>query len=324
MKIKVFFFLIAIVQSCFGGDGVNTQAVGISGNNDILAYPTNGLYYRSTNQSDPVVQNQPATWTDGRGSMYISRMADIKILGARISSINNENTRFDVIMKTTDYHADPKSTFDTRPFVLRVGNHWYAQSTGGRSYNGEYGEWDVAQTNGEYNMVEYVVLSEGDAQELARWLSMPYRLRSPPGYKLLAQFIPSKTEFNTNEPVIVKFQLKNLDERTIIFQRGGQQRGSRDNQYGFQARMWDHIVPDVGNPMNLGGQCGLVSLDSGKDFEDKIDLKKWFAFDKPGMYEIHGFYQLDFYEPPLNKEIFLSQNIIWREYVSADFRVDVK
>jgi len=303
---------------------VNPKVAASDRGENILAYPTNGLYYRSTNQSDSVVQNEPATWTDGRGSMYISKMADLKILGARISSINNENTRFDVILKTSDYHTDSNSVFDTRPFVLRVGEHWYAQSTGGRSYNGEYGQWEGAQTNGECNMVEFVVLNEGDAQELARWLAVPYRLRSPPGYKLLAQFIPSKTEFNTNEPVIVKFQLKNLDERTIIFQRGGQQRGSRDNQYGFQALMWDHVVPDVGNPMNFGGLCGLVPLDSGKVFEDQIDLKKWFTFDKPGTYMIHGFYQLDFYQPPLNKETFSARNQIWRDYVSADFTITVK
>jgi hypothetical protein len=293
---------------------------------DTNSADANGLYYRSTNQSDLVVQNEPATWTDGRGSMYIGKMADIKILGARITSVNNENTRFSVILKTSDYHADPKSVFDSRPFVLRVGKHWYAQPTGGWNSNGVFGEFefDLAQTNGEYNMVEFVVLSEGDAQELARWLSVPCRLRSPPGYKLLAQFIPSKTEFNTNEPVTVKFQLKNLDERTITFQRGGQQDGSRDNQYGFRALMYGHVVPDVGSPMNFGGPCGPVSLDSGKVFEDQIDLKKWFAFDKPGTYQIHGFYQLDFYQPPLNKETFMSQNIIWHDYASADFRVDVK
>jgi hypothetical protein len=324
MKTTLFIFLIAIVQSCFGGNDVNTNAVGNSQEENILAFPTNGLYYRTMDQSAPVVQNEPATWTDGRGSMYISRMADIKILGARISSVNNENTLFSVILKTSEYHADPKSVFDSRPFVLRVGKHWYSQGTGGWNSNEEFGVYDIAQTNGEYNMVEFVVLSEGDAQELARWLSVPCRLRSPPGYKLLAQFIPSKTEFNTNEPVIVKFQLKNLDERTVIFKRGGQQEGSRDNQYSFRAMMYDHIVPDVGNPMNFGGPCNLAPLDSGKAFEDQIDLKKWFAFDNPGTYMIHGFYQLDFYQPPLNKETFWTGNQIWRDYASADFTIVVK
>jgi hypothetical protein len=285
---------------------------------------SNGLYYRSTNQSDPVVQNEPATWTDGRGSMHIGRIADIKILGARISSVNNENTRFSVILKTSDYQVDSKSVFDSRPFVLRVGKHWYSQGTGGWNSNGVFGEYDTAQTNGENNMVEFMVLSEGDAQELARWLAVPCRLRSPPGYKLLAQFIPSKTEFNTNEPVTVKFQLNNLDDRTITFKRGGQQEGSRDNQYDFQAMMWDHVVPDVGSPMNFWGPCSSVSLDSGKAFEDQIDLKKWFAFDKPGTYMIHGFYQLDFYQTPLNKETFWTGNQIWRDYASADFTVVIK
>jgi hypothetical protein len=138
-----------------------------------------------------------------------------------------------------------------------------------------------------------------------------------------------KPEFTTNEPVVVKFQLKNLDERIVVFQRGGQQRGARDNQYGFRAqfsnqKVWRQAVPDIGNPMNHGGLFNRVPLDSGKLFEDQIDLKKWFAFDQPGTYVIHGFYQLDFYRAPLNKESSMPWYEIWSDYASADFTVVVK
>jgi hypothetical protein len=81
----------------------------------------------------------------------------------------------------------------------------------------------------------------------------------------------------------VKFQLENMDDRTVIFQRGGQQRGYRDNQYGFRAqfsnqKIWRQAVPDIGNPINFGGRFGDVPLNSGKVFEDQIDLKNVVRF----------------------------------------------
>ena len=124
---------------------------------------------------------------------------------------------------------------------------------------------------------------------------------------------------------MVKFQLKNLGERTVIFERGGQNRGSRDNQYGFRA-MFQYYQPvaDTGNAMSFGGLSGPISINSGKTFKDEIDLKKWFAFDKPGTYVIHGFYQLDFCRPLPNGKTFEPWNEIWSDYASADFTVTVK
>ena len=87
---------------------------------------------------------------------------------------------------------------------------------------------------------------------------------------------------------------------------------------------YGHPVTDVGDPMNFGGLSLIGPLDSGKVYENQIDLKKWFAFDKPGTYRIHGFYQLDFRRTPLNNETFMPWNEIWSDYVSADFTIVIK
>ena len=83
-------------------------------------------------------------------------------------------------------------------------------------------------------------------------------------------------------------------------------------------------MPDIGDPINFGGLSSIVPLDSGKIYENQIDLEKWFAFDKPGTYLIHGFYRLDFYRPPLNRETFMPWNEIWCGYASADFTIVIK
>jgi len=63
-------------------------------------------------------------------------------------------------------------------------------------------------------------------------------------------------------------------------------------------------------------------LSPGEVFEDKISLSKWFAFDKPGMYVIHGSYYLDFHDP--DAESLLWWRTIWEDYASAEFTVRIK
>jgi hypothetical protein len=244
---------------------------------------------------------------DSNGLYYASgEKAEIQILQAHIYSVNNANTDFSIRLDTS---AAVNSA------VLRIDGHEYSCSGWGGSTN-DHVMW-------------FAVHGQDEAEATAKRLSVSCDMRSPPGYKLFAQFIPIKTEFNTNEPVTVKFQLNNLDERIVLFQRGGQQRGYRDNQYGFRAqfsdqKIWRQAVSDIGNPINFGGLCGLDNLKPGNDLEDKVDLKKWFAFDKPGTYLIHGFYQLDFYRPDNGNESFTPWNEIWSDYASADFTVVVK
>ena len=91
--------------------------------------------------------------------------------------------------------------------------------------------------------------------------------------------------------------------------------------------MFQYIQPvaDTGSPINFGGLIGPDSLDPGTTFEDQIDLKKWFALNKPGTYKIHGFYQLAFCRPPLTPETTKPWGeIMWSDYASADFEIVVK
>ena len=247
-----------------------------------------------------------AAETNGLYYASSGEKVDIKILKAHVYSENNANTDFSIRLDNV-----------TNLVTLRISGHEYSCSG-----------W-AGSPNDTINVVWFGVHSQEEAEAIAKWFSVNCDLRSPPGCKLYPQFVPTKTDFDANEPVTVKFQLTNLDERTVIFKRGGQQRGSRDNQYGFRAqfsnqKIWRQAVPDIGNPINFGGLSGLVPLDSGKMFEDQIDLKKWFAFDKPGTYATHGFYQLDFHRPPLDNQTGMPWNEMWSDYVSADFTVTIK
>lgn len=244
---------------------------------------------------------------ENNGLFYVSsgEKVDIKTLQAHVYSENNANTDFCVRLDKV-----------TNLVTLRIGGHKYSCSG-----------WGGAPKD-TLNVVWLKAHGQDEAEAIAQWFSVTCDLRSQPGYKLDAQFVPLKPEFATNEPVVVKFQLKNLDERTVVFQRGGLQRGRRDNQYSFSAQLSNKngVRQDltVSHAACFGGLSTLVPLDSGKLFEDQIDLKKWFAFDQPGTYLIHGLYLLDFYRAPLDKETFMPWNEIWSDYASADFTVVVK
>ena len=246
-----------------------------------------------------------AAETNGLYDVASGAAVETKNLQAHVYSENNANTDF-------SFRLDGV----TNLVRLRISGHEYSCSG-----------WGGAPKD-TINVVWFKTHVQDEAEAIAKWFSVNCDLRSPPGYKLTAQFVPLKPEYTTNEPVVVKFQLKNLDERTVVFQRGGLQRGRRDNQFSFSGQLSNkngvRQALTASHAACFGGLSTLVPLDSGKLFEDQIDLKKWFAFDQPGTYLIHGSYLLDFYRAPLGKETDTPWNEIWSDYVSADFTIIAK
>ncbi len=247
----------------------------------------------------------------GDGStIWLGAKSEIQILKAHIFSGNNENTSFQVYLDTSDYAVDPKTGAMINAVVLRIGERAYVSKGGGGK-------------TGLYNSMMFQIPSQEEAEIAAKALSTECILRTPPGYKFLARFVPTQAEFNAGEPVRVKFSIKNLDDRTMVFQKGGAQRGARDNQYGFRAMLFGRPVPDTGDAMNFGGMSMLVKLEPGKEFADEVDLRKWFSFEKPGSYYIHGFYSLTFY-PDEKIDSMAEWNLVWSDYAAADFEIVVK
>jgi hypothetical protein len=264
-----------------------------------------GLYYIASGESAPTVAGDDGT------VVHLGPQAETLILKSHVYSENNANTDFEVRLDTSNYATDPKTGSPVKSFILRIGDRGYAWAGGGG-------------TSGNHNLMWFKIHNRPEAEKAAKSLSVECGLRNPPGCKFSVQFDPTQPVFYTNGPVKVKFEIKNLDDRAFAFQHGGQQRGYRDNQFGFRAMLFDKPVADTGNPMNFGGLCGLVNLGPGQVFDDQVDLKKWFNFDKTGTYRIHGFYLLDFYQPDKTDGSFMPWNLLWSDYASADFTVVVQ
>jgi hypothetical protein len=268
-----------------------------------------------------VVMILPSVAAETDGLYYVSsgKKADIKVFQAHVYSQDNANTGFGVSLDTSSFETGQKNPEMTNPVKLRIGDQEYRCSGWGHS------SWSGSPPGARYDLF-FNVNDQSHAEAAAKLYSTTCHLRMPPGYKILAQFVPSKTIFSTNEPVTVRFQLKNLDERTIVFEREEPHQGCRDNAYGFVGKLFQHPVPDIGNPGNsiqvTDGLSVHVSIGPEEKFEDQVDLKKWFAFDKSGTYIIHGFYPLNFY--PVKNDFSSPWDESWSDYASADFTIVVK
>jgi hypothetical protein len=143
--------------------------------------------------------------------------------------------------------------------------------------------------------------------------------RRHPHHNLLVSFVPTKKKFNIGDEVTATLRIKNVGVTTISFMKGGRNRAARDNQYVFSARLAGTQIDDLGTSFHFGGIAVKRVLKPQEVFDDNISLSKWFAFDKEGMYQIHGAYYLDFIDPESEQ-----WNTIWDDYVSADFTVTIR
>ncbi len=255
--------------------------------------PDNGIYLRIREETAQSAMSQ-----DGQ-KIYLGKKQELKILKSELSSENNANDRF--LLELTipyDENLEPGS------YILIVGGTAYGQSGAA---------WDK-----KTSLLSFKFFGNENAKLVSEYLKTPVTYRMHPQYSLRVLFIPSKQKFNIGEEVTATLQIANVGTKILAFRKGGRNRAARDNQYVFSAYLNSRQVKDIGSSFNFGGAFGSRVLNPGEVFEDKISLSKWFAFDKAGIYVIHGSYYLAFTDPGAK-----SCKTIWEDYVSADFTVHI-
>jgi len=138
------------------------------------------------------------------------------------------------------------------------------------------------------------------------------------GHESLTRFVTAKDSFGLDEALPVRIEIQNVGTKNVTFEVGGQNRGARDNQFGFTA-YGVAAVPDTGDPNHFGGLSYPQTLKPGETFKKDVDLRKWFTFSAPGTYRITGTYQLSFYTPEDNTRF-----VIWQDYAAAQFQLVIK
>lgn len=236
---------------------------------------------------------------DGQ-KLLLGARQDLKIQKSELSSQNNPNTRFNLSVTVPyDENIGPSS------YILVVARTAYRQTGSGASHK-------------ELSSLSFHISGEENAKRVSEYVKTPLVYRRHPRHNLRVTFIPTKQEFSVGDDVTATLQIANVGTNTIAFMKGGRNRAARDNQYVFSARYGGKQLADIGTSYHFGGLAARQVLQPGKVFEDRISLSKWFAFDKAGMYEIHGSYYLAFTDPDEDLA-----RTIWEDYVSADFMVRI-
>ena len=140
-----------------------------------------------------------------------------------------------------------------------------------------------------------------------------------PGHKMQVTFSPVKEPFALGEPVTVVLKITNIGQSDFMFIRGGRQRGARDNQFGFTAQAGDRMLPDIGNPVHYGGLGSFVTVKPKETVEIPVDLKKWFAFDREGIFELRGTCFMKFCDPVTE-----TSSVIWEDFACAEFVITIR
>lgn len=257
--------------------------------------PANGFYLNSTTAANPAIKT-----LEGRETHLGARRA-LTIRKADLFAQDNDNTRFDLSLSIPyDKDLGPDS------YLLVVDGTAYEQAGSGASQR-------------ETSYLNFSIAGAEKAKQVASFLGTVPVYHKHPRHAMSVSYLPTKPEFLPGEEVTVTLRIKNVGTEPFAFMKGGRNRAARDNQYVFSAYLAGKQVADVGDSYHLGGLAVRILLKPGEVFQDTISLKRWFAFSKPGVYEMHGSYYLNFVDPARD-----SFQTVWEDYASGEFYVTLK
>jgi hypothetical protein len=236
----------------------------------------------------------------------IGKKQPLRVLGATVGSQDNANTRFELRVQIPET-ADHGYSID----MLALGGRVFLRDGRGSSFD----DWPEE--------LMFAVSGADNATNVARYFGVPVACREHPGYNLAVSFTPSKPEFQVGEEVNVTLRIQNAGSRAFSFQQGGRERGARDSQYTFVARLGENQVDDIGKIIVMGGFSAPRVVKPGEVFTDTILLNKWYAFDKPGDYRVLGSYYMPFKPVSPTSSLARWRSTIWEDYATGEFTVKI-
>jgi len=197
---------------------------------------------------------------EGFGTLADRSIGGRVVLGKRLSedfgevsiwSTSNQNDRFRVWMKGAGLVGNPGQIAVCIEGVCEV------IGSQGKSAGSDKADL-IADVSGKEN-----------ARKIAAAFNAKIMERKHPGYLFQIEWKPVKDQFKVGEAVTLELAVKNVGPVPVYFMEGGQNRGPRDNQFGFTAFSgfgFGKAVPDTGDPTNFGGLAGFRTLKPGETF----------------------------------------------------------
>jgi hypothetical protein len=193
---------------------------------------------------------------------------DVAIHSAAVYSIDNANTRFQVMLRTD-------STHDQFP-TLELGDRKLKANGYGGDSTGSFVDLEV---------------DRADAAAIAAGLRVPLHERARLDADMhYAWRFPGS--IRKGAPAIVTLVATNTGTAPVGFEIGGRQRGPRDNRFAFTATR-DGIALAIKDAPDLGGLSYFKRLGPGESAEVSADLRGWIELDRPGQYAISATHETD-------------------------------
>lgn len=206
-----------------------------------------------------------------RADVY--EMSNPQVKAARIFSLNNQNTDYSLMLFFGE--NDLKT-------VKEEGWDSYFK------YQNEYFPSSLVADATKISWI-YYKLPKDKAIQIGKYFNIPIRHRKDPEYKLQANFIDIKDSYQLGEDIIIGFELVNRGNKKIIYYINKRWKFSKDrksSRYDFQVYYEDNLVQNI--DWSGGAWTGFNHLLPGETDIDKIKLKDWNKFTKPGKYIVQG------------------------------------
>ena len=232
-----------------------------------LADSTDGLYLLASEHTSPVANALPSTTPQGQ--RYVVPGARLSSPEVFIRAQDNANTTFSVSVRYA--HPPGVVTGDqcTRA-ILRFGRETLVS-------HGWGGDSDSCDTS--------FIVDAATATRIATVLHVARLDRHPIGDGVIGTFATARRSYRVGEPIEIVLVMDNpVGSPSVAWERGGANRGPRDDQFDFTLTRDGQQVARI-EAMNFGGLSQMDELAASERDEARTLLAPWADLSQPGHYE---------------------------------------
>ncbi len=274
---------------------------------------TDGLYVLSAELPTASPQSIPVTTSRGTTHLVLGASLATPSLtppstSLALASTNDANTLFLLEVRYPHTQAPAPDAHDCPRAVLRLG----AQSLVSNSWGGDAQACSAA-----------FELDPATATRVATLFHVPRQDRHPLGDQVSGVFTTARARYRVGQPIEILLTLSSpADAPAVAWQRGGSNRGPRDDQFDF-------VITRDGQPvarteaLNFGGLSQMETLPAGGHAEARTPLAPWGDVRRPGHYEVRCSFTTMLAPPGANPYGPTTRGQVWERTFTGTVSFDV-
>ncbi len=240
-------------------------------------------------------------------SSLVQESQKLKIVDCKISSENNENSKFTVDFITNRFPPD-----SLQKILVCVNDETFKPHSGG-------GDKEA------YWAIELTQISNEVAEQIAKWLSVEPKLRHAPSHHLKLKLIPWEKSYELGHDIDVGVWLSNEGEDNISFQWGIIGERCLNSQLEFSATLGEEKAALNPKRKPPGFRLRSITLKPEAVLKQNLDISDWLVFDRPGKYKITAHYRIFFHGPiPEGQNYPKDRFVKYEELLEAECLIVVK